>query len=133
LPTIKETPQLQTEEEQTAAIDRAYELAVNHLYAVEDGQAEHIGSGTRTYALAIMLEVFEMDADTIRQDAGALSDLTEYLVMMIDKQKGVYLRGETPPVFDDDPDIQLVKSLLDTWELPDREFDQPYMYQRVNW
>jgi len=132
-PVLKQMPQLTSEAAQSAAVDAAFERAVTHMHDAEDGKAEGV-VGMKTYGLAIMHEVFDMDAETIVKDAGALSDLTEYLLAMVYAEQRVYVRGgDIAAEHQDNPDVQLAQSLVNTWELPDNEFGAPAMYQRVQW
>lgn len=103
------------------------------MHDAEDGKAKGV-VGAKTYGLSIMHEALGMDAAAICHDDEALSDLTEYLLAMLYGDKGVYLRVRpVAPELQDDPDVRLMQSILNTWELPDREFSPPFMYQRIDW
>lgn len=134
-PVIKGVPELTTVEDQLAAIAEAYQRAIDHMHQAERGEAAHV-VGAKTYGLAIIYEGFQLTPEDISHDAGALSDLTEYLTEMVLRTRGTDMRS---PDFDfeaervADPDINLVVAIRNTWDLPDREFGQPNMYQRVDW
>jgi len=131
-PTLLENPVLATEDERLAMISQVYDTAVRHMHDAEDGKVVGV-IGAKAYSLGIMHEVFDMTAEDIAADEGALSDLTEYTVDMLDKAHGIYIGDDLGAEVASDPAVKPVLDILATWNLPDRSFGQPYMYQRVNW
>ncbi|MBX4190867.1 hypothetical protein KW794_02150 [Candidatus Saccharibacteria bacterium] len=133
--TLKENPALDTPEERLSAIETALAKAVTHMHDAEANKVKPV-VGMKTYSLAIMVETFGLTPEQIVHDHGALSDLTEYLTDMVRVTKDIDIRScHQDPDWELDDDIQLVKGIRNTWELPDREFqfEGPYMYQRIEW
>ncbi len=133
-PKLRENPAIKTEKERISAIREALNVAVSHMHSSEHGLSKV--SGMKTFGLAIIKEQLKLTPEQITNDEGALSDLTEYLIEMI---------RITPPEFIDirssgfnsenydNPNVDLVTQLTGTWNLPDNEFGQPFVYRRVSW
>lgn len=132
-PKLKENPAIESDAERLRLLKIALDVAVRHMHQAEAHRTPRV-AGMKTYGIAIMTEVFGLDAKGVAQDSGALSDLVEYLTDMVHAVNRADVRS---PRFDpstvQDEDVQLVHRLRNTWELPDNEFGPPSMYQRVDW
>lgn len=130
---LLENPALTTEEGRVQAVALALNRAVSHIYEAEEHRSQPV-AGMKTYGVAILAETFGLTPEDIVNDSGALSDLIEYLSEMVYKEKRIDVRKE---VLGDgelaEPDVDLIMKMRYTWDLPDNEFGQPAMYNRVEW
>lgn len=120
-PKLKDNPSLKTQEERVSTVREALSVAIKHLHESEKGKVEGV-AGAKEYSLAIISEVFKLKPEEIVNDEGALADIVEYLSEMI--------RTKNKQDFSD-PDMELMNSMRETWELP--RMLSPFMYDRVDW
>jgi len=132
-PKLKSDPAISTKEDRISLTKKAISVAVKHMHAAEQGKVPSV-VGMKTYTLSIMIEVFKLTPKQVARDEGALSDLNEYLIDMVRETQGVDTRSSKfNPDDYSDPDIELITRIKNTWDLPETEFGQPFMYERVNW
>lgn len=132
-PQLKDNPSLKGQSDMIEAVGRVLRISIKHMHSAEKGKSKSV-VGMKTYSLSIMAEVFKLTPKQIIQDEGALVDLKEYLASMIYQTKGIDTRRTKLSINDrKDPDVELLRQIKDTWDLPDNEFGQPFMYKRVNW
>lgn len=132
-PKLKPNPAISSEEERVSVVKEALTVSIKHMHDAEQKKTPSV-IGMKTYALAIITEVFNYKSEQIVSDEGALADLSGYLTEMIRVSKGVdVLSSKFNPEDQEDPDVELYVKINRTWDLPSNEFGQPAMYQRVNW
>jgi len=132
-PKLKEQPQLKTPEERINFIEKALDLAVEHMHKAEKGQVQNV-EGMKTYGLSVITETLGLTPDELVNDEGALSDLNEYLISMARVTSGVDMRSQGfDPEQHTGEDIDAVLGINNTWDLHNNEFGQPLTWQRINW